>query len=226
MSKTKKYIVVFIVILVIILLITLIMRQKPKKDMSSEDRVLNVYNNILNKEEYSFRMEEKNEEIEYNLLMCKKGDDYSIDTQLDDEHTTTLVLNNQVYYIMHDEQEYYPLEADDEFVDLESDVYIIENGLKEITKNEYTKGNEEINGKSYYYEEYNNESLDFILFADINETSSVKTRFYFDGEDLVFIKNFITSEEEETEELINVNLTYEADDNLFKIPEDYAEAQD
>ena len=56
--------------------------------------------------------------------------------------------------------------------------------------------------------------------------TKVKTRFYFNGNKICFIKNFIESEDGSQEELIKVTLKYEVDDSLFAIPEDYAEAAD
>ena len=138
----------------------------------------------------------------------------------DEEHTTTLILDNKSYYLMHKDKEYY----DNGEEKVESDIVL--SGLKNISQKQYTTGKEELNGKTYYFEEYENENMDFIIFANINESSKVKTRFYFNGNKICFIKNFIESEDGSQEELIKVTLKYEVDDSLFAIPEDYAEAAD
>ena len=43
---------------------------------------------------------------------------------------------------------------------------------------------------------------------------------------LCYIKNIIVSEDEKQEELIKTDLKYKVDENLFDIPDDYAEAAD
>ena len=211
----KKSVIIFSVIIIILLIMALILIFKKEKI----DRVLSMYENIRNSQNFTFYMEEQNSEFKYKVLLAQRGTDVSIDMYVDEEHTTTVVLQNEAYYIMHDEEEYY--NYGDEKID--SDVVL--SGLNNITKNQYTTGREEIQGKSYYYEEYDNNTMDFIIFANINETSTVKTRFYFDGDNIVYIKNIVTSEDSTQEELIRATLSNDIDERLFDIPEDYAEAE-
>ena len=177
-----------------------------------------MYNKINNSKNFTFSMNESTTEIDYKVAMAQRGEDVSIDMYSGEEHTTTLALQNQTYFIMHNEKEYYDYGNEK----VESD--IIKSSLKNIEKNEYISGKEDIFGTTYYYEEYDNEDMDFIIFANINESSTVKTRFYFKGNDICYIKNIINSEDEKQEELIKVSLVYKADDKMFEIPEDYAEA--
>ena len=211
----KKSVIIFSVIIIILLIMALILIFKKEKI----DRVLSMYENIRNSQNFTFYMEEQNSEFKYKVSLAQRGTDVSIDMYVDEEHTTTVVLQNEAYYIMHDEEEYY--NYGDEKID--SDVVL--SGLNNITKNQYTTGREEIQGKSYYYEEYDNNTMDFIIFANINETSTVKTRFYFDGDNIVYIKNIVTSEDSTQEELIRATLSNDIDERLFDIPEDYAEAE-
>ena len=211
MSKKTIAIICGIIILLVIALILIFKGE-------SKDRVKNMLDKIKNSERFTFTMEEKTSDIDYKVSMAQRGEDVSIDMYSDEEHTTTLVLKNESYYIMHNDKEYY--DYGDEKVD--SDLVI--GSLENISKNDYISGKEEIFGTTYYYEEFNNENMDFIIYANINESSTVKTRFYFKGNDICYIKNIINSEEENHEELIKTNLVYNADDKLFEIPEDYAEA--
>lgn len=213
MSKKAISIICGIIILLIIALI-LIFKGEAK------DRVKNMYNKIQNSQRFTFTMEEKTSDIDYKVSMAQRNKDISIDMYSDEEHTTTLVLENESYYIMHNDKEYY------DFGNEKIDSDLITSSLKNIIKNEYLSGKEEIFGTTYYYEEYNNEDIDFIIYANINESSTVKTRFYFKGNEICYIKNIINSEDGNQEELIKTNLVYKSDDNLFEIPEDYAEAID
>lgn len=213
MSKKTIAIICGIIILLIIALILIFKGE-------SKDRVKNMLDKIKNSEKFTFTMEEKTSDIDYKVSMAQRGEDVSIDMYSDEEHTTTLVLKNESYYIMHNDKEYY--DYGDEKVD--SDLVI--GSLENISKNDYISGKEEIFGTTYYYEEFNNEDMDFLIYANINESSAVKTRFYFKGNEICYIKNIINSEDGNQEELIKTKLVYKSDDNLFEIPEDYAEAAD
>ncbi len=213
MSKKTVITIILIIVLLIIALISIFKGEKTSK-------VNNMYDKIKKSQKYTFSMEENTTEIKYKVSMAQRGTDVSIDMYSDEEHTTTLILENKSYFIMHDDKEYYDYGEEK----IESDIII--SSLNNITKKEYTSGKEEINGVDYYYEEYDNEDMDFIIFANINESSKVKTRFYFNGNNLCYIKNLIESEDGNQEELINVALKYDIDDSLFKIPEDYAEVAD
>ena len=68
-----------------------------------------------------------------------------------------------------------------------------------------------------------NDDANFVMYTNHNETSNIKTRFYFDGNDIKYIKNIITTDEDVTEELLKITLNYNVDENVFKIPDDYAE---
>ena len=51
---------------------------------------------------------------------------------------------------------------------------------------------------------------------DISEEDAI-TRFYFDGDNLEYIKTIIGDKSE----LISVDVSYEVDDNIFEIPSDF-----
>ena len=213
MPKKATIVSISIVVLFVIALAFIINGKRTSN-------VKSIYNKMQKSQKYTFSMEETSTDINYKVSMAQRGEDVSIDMYSDEEHTTTLILDNKSYYIMHNDKEYY----DNGEEKVESDIVL--SGLRSISQKQYTTGKEELNGKTYYFEEYENENMDFIIFANINESSKVKTRFYFNGNNICFIKNFIESEDGNQEELIKVTLKYEVDDSLFAIPEDYAEAAD
>ena len=213
MPKKATIVSISIVVLFVIGLALIINGKQTSK-------VKNIYDKMQKSQKYTFSMEETSTDINYKVSMAQRGEDISIDMYSNEEHTTTLILDNKSYYLMHKDKEYY----DNGEEKVESDIVL--SGLKNISQKQYTTGKEELNGKTYYFEEYENENMDFIIFANINESSKVKTRFYFNGNKICFIKNFIESEDGSQEELIKVTLKYEVDDSLFAIPEDYAEAAD
>lgn len=212
MQKSKKSIIIFMIIVIILIIIACVFIVYPEKT----DRVLSMYNNIASSQRFTFSMEEENSEIEYKISIAQRGSDISIDMYTGDEHTSTLILEGHAYFIMHDIKEYYDYNSDD----IDGDIII--SGLQKASEQEYTTGTEEIYGKKYYYEEFENIST-FMILLDENEDSVIKTRFYFDNDDIIYIKNIVQDEENTQEELLKSTLEYDAQESLFDIPADYAE---
>lgn len=213
MSKKTKIAGVCILFLIILACILIFTGERKEK-------VKIMYEKMKKSNSFTLSMEEKTTEINYKVSMAQRGQDISIDMYSDEEHTTTLILENKSYFIMHDDQEYY------DYGDEKIDSDIVLSSLKNIVQKTGISGKEEIDGKTYYYEEYENKNMDFIIFANINESSKVKTRFYFIGNDLCYIKNIIQSDDGNQEELIKTVLKFEVDEKLFDIPDNYAEVMD
>ncbi len=213
MLKRKTAIIIFSLIILVLLIISFILIFQKEKN----NRVLSMYNNMCNKQNFTFTMEEIDSEYDYKISISQRGVDTSIDMYSGDEHTSTLILEGHAYFIMHNEEEYFNYDNDN------TDGDIILSGLKEAQESQYINGHEEIKGKSYYYEEYDNIS-NFLIFLDADDDSVVKTRFYFDDDNIVYIKNIvINKDEEQQEELLKTTLKYEIENSLFEIPENYAE---
>ena len=213
MSK-KTIIISASVMFLLIIAVALILTSNQKS------RVKSIYDKMLKSKCFTFSMEETTPDINYKVSMIQRENDICIDMYSDEEHTSTLILENKSYFIMHDEKEYY------DYGDEKIDSDIVLSSLKKLIQKPFVTGKEEINETTFYYEEYENEETDFIIFANIKEDSNIKTRFYFNGNNICYIKNIIESEDDKQEELIKVDLKYKVDDELFNIPEDYAESAD
>lgn len=195
--------------ILIIGLITAIVIAVTQKE---KDLTVKMYQEICEKQNYTFSMKEENFDQNYTLTVAKRQDDMCIEAKSDTEHTTTLIKQGAAYYVMHLEKEYYLYDSN------QIDADIIKNGLEGIEEETYRSGNEKINGKSYYYEEYDGIST-FIIWTNNNEESSVKTRFYFEKGKIVYIKTILG----DVEELLKIDLSDEIQESMFEIPEDYAE---
>ena len=212
----KNVIIISVIGIIVLILVAIFIKN------GNSNKVQNMYKKMSASQEFTFTMEEEVEDFKYKITMAQKGSNVSIESYSDDQHTTTLVVDNEVYYIDHANKEYF---YDNEYGTDGIDTDIIVASLKEIIKQKYSKGKEEINGKTYYYQEYDNNDVDFVIYANVNEESKIKTRFYFDGDDMKYIKNIITTEEETEEELIKTTLSYSVQEELFEIPKDYAEVE-
>lgn len=217
MLKSKKVKMILILVAVIIILTILMFALGS----SPSDLTINMYKKINNSQNYTITLKgREDDEYSYTISIAQRGTDISIDmiSKSDDEeqHTTTLLEDENVYTIMHNDKEYATMSSKD----IEADILIPE--MKDIDEKTYQKGKEKVNGKTYYYEEYKGIST-FLMLIDADNEENVKTRFYYDGDKLVYIKNMIDQDGEKLEELIQAECSYEVNEKLFEIPEDYAE---
>ena len=88
-----------------------------------------------------------------------------------------------------------------------------------IQSQEPEKGEEKIDGKTYKYEEYKGVSYFLMNEEDSVKEENTNTRFYFEGDDLQYIKT-ITGDKSE---LIQVDVSYHIDNQIFEIPSDFQE---
>lgn len=205
---------IIIIISVIIVVVTL-------KNSPQISKLEKVYNKMIENQTYSFTrydLEEKNK-----IITSRKVNKTLIDMYNSGEHLSTLILEGDTYLIFHENKEYFV------YANNNKDEEILTEELKEIIKLEYTEGKEKIYGKTYKYEEYSGVA-NFLIYSDSNmDTTSVKTRFYFDGKQLAYLKTIYdtvnpeTGEKKQIEELQTIKVKYEVNDEIFKIPESYAE---
>ena len=207
MKKGKIPKIIFGILIIILFVVVIFAITHEEKDLT-----IKMYNDICQKENYTFLMKEESLDINYSLTISKRKNDMSIEAKSDDDHTTTLIKDGTAYYIMHLEKEYYLYDSN------EIDADIIKNGLNGIDEESYTRGQEKINGKNYYYEEYNDIST-FFIWSKYDEEKEIKTRFYFNNGKIVYIKTI----SEDTEELLKIEFSDNVDDSVFEIPNDYAE---
>ena len=213
MQKSKKFIIIILIMVVLCVIAGVLIA-----NFNNNDRVIRMYNNLSNADRFTFSMEEVNSDIKYKMKISQRGKDVDIDMDSDGDRTSTLILNDHAYYISHSEKQYYDYNGEN----IDGDIIL--SGLKEAVGKEYIYGKEYIEGKEYYYEEYSNITSFLILLDDYDE-EVVKTRFYFDGDDIVYIKNIAKINGKIDDEILKTNLKYEANDSLFEIPEDYSEME-
>ena len=210
--QKQKLSKIFFLGLVIILVISMIFLLKGER----KDRTKNMYEKICKAKQYTFTMEESNS-LEHKFIISKQEESRCLDLTSETEHITTLVRDGYAYFIMHEQEEYY-VYGNEELDEIEAN--ILEDDLKYIQNSNYLTGKEKIYGKTYYYEEYENMDSFLMLNIYIDEDTNVKTRFYFEGDNIAYIKTIV---DEDNEELLKIDLQYLANKELFEIPGNYAE---
>ena len=144
MKKNKRIFLIVIVILMIAIIfgiVKIVNKNRPK-----EQRLSKIYQDLEDSQTYLFEIEKNNNN---KTIMAKKGDKTIIDqytknseTNLEN-HTTTLVKDNNTYLILHDRKEYYV------YTENNVEQTIVTDGLKEIISKSYTTGTEKIKGRNF-----------------------------------------------------------------------------
>ena len=217
----KKKIVILIIVILILLAVASASIIFIKTANNGVSKLENVYNQMIENQTYSFTRYDFEEQ--HKLITHRKKDKTLIDMYNPGQHLSTLVVDKDTYLIYHENKEYYV------YTNNSVDAEILIDDFKKIIETECTKGTEKIYGKKYKYEEYEGVS-NFLISSPKNmDNSSVKTRFYFDKNELVYLKtiydviNEETGERTQAEELQTVKVEYEVEDSIFEIPADYAE---
>lgn len=216
MDKRKKVIIISVVSIIVIALIValailLVNNSKNNGESSTNStKIAKLYNELSNEQSFSFTttIDENNKEI-----YAKNNNTAYTDTIYDGEESKFIIRDGNSYLLRDSDKIYYTYQNNE--VDLNK---VLEQ-LNEIKDSELAEGKEEIEGKNYDYEEYSGITNFAIKLTNDNNSEDVKTRFYFDGNDLVYIKTIIGN----NQELLSVEISNDVDSNLFKIPEDYNE---
>ena len=214
MDKRKKVIIISVVsIIVIALIVTLVIllvnnSKNNGESSTNSTKIVKLYNELSNEQSFSFTttIDENNKEI-----YAKNNNTAYTDTIYDGEESKFIIRDGNSYLLRDSDKIYYTYQNNE--VDLNK---VLEQ-LNEIKDSELAEGKEEIEGKNYDYEEYSGITNFAIKLTDDNNSEDVKTRFYFDGNELVYIKTIIGN----NQELLSVEISNDVDSSLFKIPEDY-----
>ena len=217
MDKKKKIIIISVVSIIVIalivgLIIFFVNRNNNGEEgttiASNSSKIAKLYEDLSKEQSFSFTttIDENNKEI-----YAKNNNTAYTDTIYDGEESKFIIRDGNSYLLRDSDKIYYTYQNNE--VNLNK---VLEQ-LNEIKDTELIEGKEEIDGKNYNYEEYTGITNFAIKLTDDNNSEDVKTRFYFDGNDLVYIKTIIGN----NQELLSVEISNDVDSSLFEIPEDY-----
>ena len=217
MDKKKKIIIISVVSIIVIalivgLIIYFVNRNNGESGTSvtgNSSKVSKLYEELNSKQVFSFTttLDDNNKEI------YVKGDNVAYtDTIYDGEESKYVIRDGNSYLLRDSDKVYFTYQNNE--VDLNK---VLEQ-LSEVKDTQLTTGRERIEGKNYDYEEYSG-ITNFALKLTDDDSADIKTRFYFDGNDLAYIKTIIG----ENQELLEVEISNDVDSSLFEIPEDYSE---
>lgn len=209
-SKNKSIILISLIIAIIIIVIGVVFYFiKPQSVNQNEgEKVSKLYESLKEKSGYSF---EAKSDKDNKTFFVKQSNQAYLEEIIDGNTIETIVKNGNTYLIKDDEKAYYTYKNND------TNLNKIEEILEEVKELEYEIEKEKINDKTYTYLEVS-KSTDFTMM-DLSGAKQAKTRFYFDGDKLDYIKTIA----DKKEELLKVTISDNVDRNLFEIPTDYEE---
>lgn len=211
-KENKKVIIIFIIIAIVAVCLGIIscflLVPNTSKELSFS--INELYESLKQEQAYSINLtlDENNKS-----LYAKQSNIAYLDDILNGVETEMLIKNGNTYLIKDEDKVYYV------FKNNETNLNKIEDILEALKDKEYQTGEEKIDNKSYSYIEFN-QLTDFAIMNTSNiKSDTKKTRFYFDGKDLKYIKTIAGNKEE----LLKVTISRDVDNKLFQIPSDYEE---
>ena len=149
------------------------------------------------------------EEKEVTMTMAFKGEMMYFGMQDAGMLSADIIFRDGVMYtVSHEEKAVMKMEMDkDEAAeDVFGSIGVIPEDYRDL--DDYTAGSEEINGKTYDYEDFESE------FEDV-----ASIRYYFEGDDLKYIKEF---REDNPAMMEILEVSGEAPSEIFELPAGYA----
>ena len=205
MSKKEKIILIVVAVVVIIIITGMLVYFLGFANKTEDGEILeeeyeyanskinDLYAQLEQQQTFSFTttdLKKRNKEF-----YAKNVDKAYVETVNNDKKTQFIIKDGNAYLLSQNGKKYYTYKNNT------SDLNRIIIKLEEITDTLYTKGQEKIENKKYEYEEYDG-ITDFALEdldendEDDEEDVDGKTRFYFDGDKLVYIKTIVGNKEE------------------------------
>lgn len=211
-KENKKVIIIFIIIAIVAVCLGIIscflLVPNTSKELSFS--INELYESLKQEQAYSINLtlDENNKS-----LYAKQSNIAYLDDILNGVETEMLIKNGNTYLIKDEDKVYYVYKNN------ETNLNKIEDILEELKDKEYQTGKEKIDNKSYSYIEFNQLTDLAIMNTSNIKSDTKKTRFYFDGKDLKYIKTIAGNKEE----LLKVTISRDVDNKLFQIPSDYEE---
>lgn len=222
MDKRKKAIIAVSVIIVLLIILGVVWYFVFNKNSNNgnngtsennnqigNSKTSKLYENLQEKNVFSFEtvLDENNK-----MYYAKSNNMAYIENLKNGEKTKYLIKDGATNLLVEDTKTYYT------YANNQTNLNMVERGLEKIKDLKYETGKEKIENKNYSYEEYS--VLTNFAIGDFTEENNIKTRLYFKGDELVYIKTI----QGEKQELLKINISYDVKQDLFNIPEDYKKA--
>ena len=230
MSKQIKMLLGVAIVLIIVIVLLVIVFNKNEKDNNLQGEENNILqNNTTNQQgnsnvakklekyigistdSYYMKYKTKTEDANGNSITATielGAKDGNLAMNSEEMNIGMVKKGDTIYYVMHEQKSIvkYPLteELQKQFAD-----YDVVGNKEEIDESYVGSGKEEVDGAEYYYEEYASK-----------DQEGAKTKYYFDGDELKYLKTIVDDKEEIME---IIEFSDNVKDSLFELPSDYSE---
>lgn len=220
MNKNKKIMILICIVLVIstiTITILVINRANDSKsgNLDSNTKLDKIYTKLEKNENYALSLTlDDNNKINAYII----GENARIETYENGEEQITIVKDGNTYLVKPEEEKCYIFKNNTEgLLTAQSRIEAIKDAQKSGTK--VKEGEETIDNKSYKYEEYKGVSSFLINTNEAVDDSQVKTKFYYDGDNIAYVK---TTDDKEINQLLKVKLEIAKKSKIdIEIPENY-----
>ena len=215
--KKKKIIIISIIAILLIIAVALVIIFSSNKSNSTKiqeqdtgiSRIKEIFSKLEENPTYTFKTMLNDEN---QLVIARKENKAYVEVVDEGEKNTYIVDNNNTTVLVDRTKKYYTYENNNTYLTK------VTNNMRQLLKQDYVSGMEKIDNKEYYYEEYAQSYPFLINYKATIDDSKTKTRLYFEGNNLKYIKTYIG----DIEQLLKVEMSYNIDNSVsFEIPKEY-----
>ena len=215
--KKKKIIIISIIAILLIIAVALVIIFSSNKSNSTKiqeqdtgiSRIKEICSKLEENPTYTFKTMLNDEN---QLVIARKENKAYVEVVDEGEKNTYIVDNNNTTVLVDRTKKYYTYENNNTYLTKGT------NNMRQLLKQDYVSGMEKIDNKEYYYEEYAQSYPFLINYKATIDESKTKTRLYFEGNNLKYIKTYIG----DIEQLLKVEMSYNIDNSVsFEIPKEY-----
>ena len=201
----KRILIISIVVLAIIGIVAIVIftgndnakkvEQENIEEENGTSKLEKIQEKILSTQNYSISLTLNNDNYK---IISKNGNSVKIEVKDEGKEKSYIVKNGNTYLLSENSQKY------NEYENNTSMLNTFESNIQDILKRKYAIGTESIENKEYRYEEFENTSAFLINYKGNVDNNNTKTRLYFEGNNLKYVKTYVGK----IEQLLKVNLEF------------------